>query len=565
MIRLLSITFYFFLISLPIGAQENTETNYHSPLGIPLVLSANFGELRPNHFHMGLDFKTNLKTGYKIYSIADGYVSRVKVSPYGYGKVVYIDHPDGRTSVYAHCSEFKGKVDSLVKATQKEEESFAIEVYPAKGQIPIKRGEVFALSGNTGGSTAPHLHFEIRDTKTEHALNPLICGFDIADSKAPELRGIKIYGVTKDGYRYPEKVVTKSVLRGSSGYYVSGDQIVVPSDYCSKTGGIGISVDAIDRFDGASNQCGLYGSVLIVNGDTIFGQQSDRVPFESTRYVNVHKDFDAYAILKKKYHKAFRTTENDLPIYKYDKEQGVIKAKPGDVMAVKYVAYDVKGNRSEFTFELVVQQGPINTVDEIPTSKAHLHPQETYLYSTNDLEIECGHATVYEPESVDEMNIRSKFIDARTPVNRTYKIKVKAPENYDGKSYLEFITAKGSKRAVSLTEFDGWLIAECKYFGNYSVKRDTEGPKVFPLNFTSSTNYLSKNTLTWKITERGSGIKEADLFIDGKWYLLEYEYKGDLLTFERPKELYGPHTIVIRSEDNCGNITEWTKDLIFKE
>src|SRR5690606_39237333 len=152
-------------------AQNNAKFDYHPPLKIPLILSANFGELRPNHFHMGLDFKTNGKEGYNLYAIEEGFISRIKVSTFGYGKVIYIDHPNGVTSVYAHCSEFKGEIDSIVRITQKKEQNFEVEIFPKKNEIRVTKGQVIGISGNSGGSTAPHLHFELRDTKTEHALN----------------------------------------------------------------------------------------------------------------------------------------------------------------------------------------------------------------------------------------------------------------------------------------------------------------------------------------------------------------------------------------------------------
>ncbi len=539
------------------------QPDYHSPLGIPLILSSNFGELRPNHFHMGLDFKTNMKIGYRIYSIEEGYVSRVKVSPYGYGKVVYVDHPNGITSVYAHCSEFKGAIDSLVSATQKAEENFAIDVYPAKNQIKVKKGEVIAISGNTGGSTAPHLHFELRDTETEHALNPLLYGFDIADSKAPEIRGLKVYGLNKDGYRYDGKEIFKTVVKGSNGYYIGADQIIVPASYCSEKGGIGFAFDVIDRFDGAINKCGLFGSTLIVNGDTLFGQETSRVPFESSRYVNSHKDYEAYQMLKKKFHKCFKTTENDLLIYDKGTKLGILKAKPGDVFAVKYIAYDVKGNSSNISFEVVIQQGEINK-ETLDPGDGILHPQTTFHYETAELEIECGLATVYEPEQIDMANIDHSFIDPDAPVNRTYNIKLKKPANFAGKHYLEMQTAKGRKKAITVTEHGDWLVAQCKYFGEYQLVEDITAPSVFPVNFRQSTTIISTNTLTWRITERDSGIADYDLYIDGEWYVLEYETKGSLLIFNRPENLAGTKELVLRATDNCGNTSEWKKDVTFR-
>ena len=425
----------FVLYSSTVTFSQDSTYNYHSPLGIPLVLSSNFGELRPNHFHMGLDFKTNNKIGYNLYSIEEGFVSRIKVSPYGYGKVVYIDHPSGITSVYAHCSEFKGKVDSIVRVTQEREQNFAVEVFPKPHEITLKRGEVFALSGNTGGSTAPHLHFEIRDTPTEAAMNPLVFGFDIADHKAPEIRGVRIYGLTKEGYRIPGKTVSRVAKKGTNGYYIGADKVTVPASFSSATGGIGFAVDVIDRLDGASNQCGLYGSILIVNGDTIFGQRTDRVPFESTRYVNSHKDYEAYASARKKYHKCFKTQENDLPIYLYG-DNGVIPVQPGDQLKVKYIAYDVKGNESVLEFTTSIATGNANTADGLPIDLTYLQPGYPLLLENEDRHVEFGKATVYEPLKMNQALLNTQIGKAPVPVHKAYQIKLKSELPNDGKTIL---------------------------------------------------------------------------------------------------------------------------------
>jgi hypothetical protein len=511
---------------------------------------------------MGLDFKTNLKTGYRIYSIEEGYVSRIKVSSYGYGKVVYIDHPNGITSVYAHCSEFKGEIDSLVTATQIKEQNFAVEVFPGKGVIKVKKGQVIALSGNTGGSTAPHLHFELRDTETEHALNPLLYGFDIADSKAPQIRAVKVYSLTKDGYRYPNKSISKTVAKGKYGYYVGADQITIPANYCTETGGIGIAVDVIDRFDAASNQCGLYGSYLIVDGDTIFGQETKRVPFESTRYVNSHKDYEAYQALRKKYHKCFRTTENDLPIY-INENNGVIRAKPGDKLKVKYIAYDVKGNKSELEFSIIISNGSMRNSTDIPVAEDHLHPSKTYHHQSENRELEFGLATVYEPMSLDKENLHNCIGKAAIPANRAYKIKIKGDGREDGKHYIEIITNKGKRRAISVKYDNGWIIGESKYFGTYKLKRDEIAPTIVPISISKSSTVTSKSVLKWRISDNASGLADYDLFIDGQWHLLEYDYKTGLIRFDRPANLKGSKEIVLKVTDECGNIKEWKTTISF--
>ncbi len=543
--------------------QNIPKGGYHAPLGIPLILSSNFGELRPNHFHMGIDFKTNNRIGYNLYSIEEGFVSRIKVSPYGYGKVVYIDHPNGVTSVYAHCSEFKGLVDSIVRVTQEKEQNYAVEIFPKRNEIRLKRGQVFALSGNTGGSTAPHVHFEIRDTKTEVALNPLVFGFDIADSKKPEIRGLKIYGLTKDGYQHPGKSVVRTVKKGTYGYYIGADKVTIPANFCTATGGIGIAVDAIDRLDGAGNQCGLYGSILIVNGDTLFGQQTDRIPYESTRYVNSHKDYVEYSIRRKKYHKCFKTKENDLPIYKYGKN-GIIKAKPGDKFKVKYIAFDPKGNKSVLEFELSVTAGSINPNDDLGVDLTYLQPGYPLLLENEERSVEFDIATTYEPMKLYESKIGYQIGEAAVPVHSAFRVKIKSEAEDDGKYYIEFITEKGRTRRLVATYENGYYFAESSYFGTYKIKRDVTAPSISTLNFKSTTAYTSSKKMTWKISDAHIGIGDYDLFIDGKWYLLEYEYKGNYVTFNRPADVVGKKTVLLRVEDKLGNVKEWERVITFK-
>ncbi len=560
MYRLLFVFLSLTLQSHTARSQDKGNYDFHPPLKIPLILSSNFGELRPNHFHMGLDFKTQAKIGFNLYSIDDGFVSRIKVSPYGYGKVVYIDHPNGMTSVYAHCHEFKGAIDSLVKATQEKEQNFQVEIFPGKNTIKVKKGEVIAISGNTGGSGGPHLHFEIRDTKTEHALNPLLYGFPIEDHKKPEIRRVKIYGLTKDGYRIQGQSKEVTVTKSGSKYVVSGNKIQVSSGFALAGSGIGFAFDVIDRFDGASNQCGLFGSRLIVDGDTIFGQETARVPFESSRYVNSHKDYEAYQANRRKYHKCFRTTENDLPIY-LNNALGLVTSSPGTSHQIRYIAYDAAGNESTLDFTLEVLNNSINSFNKNRDELPQIHPQKLFNFDSENCKIEAGYATVYEPMLIDEEELCSHIGDRETPVNRAYKIKVKVDGPQDGKHYLEMITAKGKKRAISVTYQDGWAVATCKYFGTYALKRDVVAPTVKLVSY-SSVIPASAKTISWSISDNTSGIDDYDLFIDGKWYLLEYDYKTGKVTFQKPSGFKGKKQVRVIVKDECGNekVLETTLD-----
>ena len=182
------------LALMPPDEQNEYPTDYfRSPLGIPLVLSGNFAEMREGHFHGGLDVKTRESEGYRVYAAADGYIARVKVSPYGYGNALYVAHPNGYTTVYAHLSRFKGEIASYVRRTQYDRKSFAIDRYPEPGRYPVKKGEAIALSGNSGSSSGPHLHFEVRTTRDQVPVNPLLFGFEIDDSRVPRIFRIRIY------------------------------------------------------------------------------------------------------------------------------------------------------------------------------------------------------------------------------------------------------------------------------------------------------------------------------------------------------------------------------------
>src|SRR5690554_4080958 len=345
--KLKPLAFLFLVICWNLQLQAQTidysKYNLHSPLDVPLVLAANFGELRSNHFHTGIDIKTNRRSGYNILSIEDGYVSRIKVSPWGYGHVVYIDHYNGLTSVYAHCEAFVGELADLAFQQQENNEGFEINYYPAKDSLKVKKGQIIAKSGNTGGSTAPHLHFEIRETVTEHALNPLLFGFDIQDTQEPTIRGLKVYALTEEGYRVPNKSKSYTVSGGNGNYSVSGNTVSVDASYTSEKGGIGFSFDVIDKLDAADNVCGINEAFLLVDKDTVFSQNMERISFSSNRQINTHKDYEEFHNRRRHYQKAFKTKNNPLPIYRTMRNNGIIKVSPGNTYPINYIAKDAYG------------------------------------------------------------------------------------------------------------------------------------------------------------------------------------------------------------------------------
>lgn len=565
MLRLLFLLIIICLLPFSCFLQNKVRPNYHSPLGIPLILAANFGELRPNHFHMGVDFKTNGIEGLPLYSIEEGYVSRVKVSPYGYGKVVYINHPDGVTSVYAHCSSFKGKLDSLVKSIQEIEQNFEVDIYLRPSDLRVKKGENFALAGNTGSSTAPHLHFELRDTKTEDALNPLMYGFTIADHKAPEVKGLKIYALNEKGYQIPGKSKIVNVSKSKSGYRINGDKVEISSDYCSEHGGVGFSFDVVDYYDGALNVCGLYGSTLKSNKDTVFCQQIDQVSFDHSRYVNSHKDYHEYNQSKRKFHKSFRSAHNPLSIYPIE-NLGIIPVKPGDSLSMHYSVFDIKENRSSLDFNLKVQKGEINRSSSFFSSQKYFLPDSAYFFQNDQVEFKTVKHTFYEPV-LKNLSLKGTFTfgDPKQPIQEPVSVKIKLPNEIlnPSKNYISVITSGGRTHALSSTIEGGWIHAKSMYLGTFRIKTDTIAPTLSTLNFSGSEIPSNKTKLSWKVNEGQTDLVDYDLFIDGKWVVLEYESKGDFLFFNKPYTLKGKHELLLKVKDSCGNTRIWSKELIF--
>jgi len=555
---MMKFTLFFFRVFLAqsIFSQVKTYPDYHPPLLLSQKLAANFGELRPNHFHMGVDFKTNGKTGYTLHSIEDGFVSRIKFSPYGYGNVIYVDHIDGITSVYAHCSKFYGKVDSLLSARQAKQEFAEIEIILDPSDLPVKKGEIIAISGNSGSSTAPHLHFELRNTKTEHALNPLVYGFNIADNISPTVSKLKVYAVSKDGYQFggKSKEVPISGLRDS--LRIWKDTLFLPSNFCSETGGIGFAFDSYDKLNDAPNECGLYGTFLIIDGDTIFGQRMDRISFDETRYINSHRDLKSSG----KYHKSYRTKENPLQIYIND-NLGVISVKPNDIKLIELVAYDPQGNQSRLNFVLKILDGAISA-DYAPARSNHLYPDDSVSIEKENWSVYLPRGSVYEPVSFSQSN-DAQGCSATVLLHNQTKVSMKLenPKLPIEKYYLAVQSSQG-KKYLNTTYKDGWLYASSKYAGKFSIQTDTLPPTIKPISFTSGLTVKSQ-TVKLSIFESQTSLKEYKLYIDGKWHLMEYETKGGYIFFERPAGLLGEHQIKIVATDNCNNVLIYEKMLKF--
>ena len=330
------------------SAQNKYPTNYfRSPLDISLHLSGTFGELRNNHFHAGVDIKTKRKTGFPVYATADGYVSRIKVAIWGYGKAIYISHPNGYTSVYAHLSKFGDGIQEYVKNIQYQKESYETgNIYPAENEITVKKGQVIAFTGRTGGFVAPHLHYEIRDTKTEHIINPLLFGLKIKDSIAPRINKLIAYPIG-EGSRINRSVKKQSlaIKKDSLNNYTA--------NRLTASGKIGFGINVYDLLGKELNKNGIYSLEMKINGKRKYYHDVETFSFSESKFINLLIDYEYFSKYKNRIQKTFREKENKLSIYEGLIENGSITISEGLNYQVEIIAKDFIGNRSSIKIPVI--------------------------------------------------------------------------------------------------------------------------------------------------------------------------------------------------------------------
>lgn len=553
-------------------AQSNSidyQVDLALPMDIPIILAGNFGELRPNHFHSGIDIKTNGKEGYNLYSIADGYVARIRTGTTGYGKVLYVNHPDlGITSVYAHCQNFVGKIAEYAMMAQNEIEFYEIDIQVPPNALPVKKGEIIALSGNTGSSTAPHLHFEIRETSSENPLNPLLFQFlQVSDSRAPILQQLVVYAVSAKGYRIPQKRVQIPIKIKDGRYFINNDTLDIPADFCSEHGGIGLALAAHDKYDAAENMCGIYNGVLTLNADTMHQQIMNRLDFETTRQINTHKDYEAYKKSREKIDKYFRTIHNSLPIYDYQRGKGIIGVQPDHFYQMQFSVSDIAGNTSVLAFILRTLIGEMrseNTAFDV-YHHDYLYPDSTYHFQGNEYKIVMPKNSIYEPvkRSLSFKNEKLSFGNHHEPLHHALQIHLKIPERFKLFEKRLVMHHSESKHYTTGKLEKDWFIASSKNFGTFSLDIDTLAPTLKPKFKILSTPQAIKR-LAWTVGDDKSGLAYYALFINGRYHLLEYESKNNELFANISKLETGSYECRVLARDGVGNEREIIYTIVLK-
>ncbi|MCO6500478.1 MAG: M23 family metallopeptidase [Vicingus serpentipes] len=553
---------FFIFLSTASFCQDSIPVNYfRSPLGIPLYLSGNFGELRSNHFHAGLDMKTQGKEGLNIHATADGFVSRVKISPWGYGNVIYIDHPNGYTTVYAHLKEFKGHIAQKIKAYQYEKESWEMDWYPPDTLMKVKKGEIIALSGNTGGSGGPHLHFEIRETISENPVNPLLFGFAIKDNIKPTIKSIAVFPLNDTSYVNGSTTVQRFPVVFSNGKY-----ILKYGNNITAYGEIGIGIETIDKLNDVHNPNGIYSIQLTKDNEIIFLSEMEKFDFSQIRALNALIDYETYLRKNIRYQKSFVEPNNQLNIYKKEKNKGVVHFSTNK-SDFQYLVKDSYGNASSLQFQISGQKP--STIPSVirPKIDTVFHYADSNVFVSKDLNIIVGIPPnslykdlpfqFYTKDTLYGAITPTYYIhNDYTPLHYPISVAIKAGRLSDSlRDKAVIVHVDRNKRIYSKGGKwrKNYLKTTSKAFGGFAIMLDTKPPKITPINIFPNKHMANNSAIIVKIEDNLSGIGAYRGTIDGKWIKMEYEAKKAKLFYTFDNIPQGNHTFELTLTDGVGN------------
>ncbi len=530
-------------------------------------MSGNFGELRPNHLHSGIDLKTDGKEGLHVFAAADGYISRIKISPFGYGNALYITHSNGYITVYGHLQSYNTKINEYVKKVQYQRESFEIDIFPTPNELKVKQSEIIALSGNSGGSEGPHLHFEIRDDKSEWPINPLFFDFNIADTIKPSISLIEVYPLNEISFVNNRNTPIKVDVQNDK---KTGILSLSTKDTIRVHGIIGFGIITTDTENGSSNPNGTYSVALNIDGETVYEHSIDKFSFDQTRYVNAHIDYAEKIKNSIKIQRSFVSPNNKLPIYKIKKKRGVYVFNDDSIHSVIYTVKDIFNNSSELSF-IVLSDSKVK-MSELPISSPNY--AATFLFDhintfkTKNISIDFPKNVLYEDLKFDYFMSDSikgfspiHHIHYETiPLHSSYSLFIKGnvPDSLKKKALIVSLDEKGKPTSEGGEWTKNGVLTKTRSFGNFSISIDTVAPIIKAININADKNVAKNKTLEMGIYDNLSGIASYRGTMDNKWILFEYDAKERRLFYTFDDSIKsGEHTLELTVKDNKGNTSKY--------
>jgi len=557
----LSLFFYFHS-----QAQTFPEKNYPKgyfiyPVDARISIAANFGELRPNHYHMGLDCRTNQVQNRRVKAAADGYVAHIRIEPFGFGRAIYINHPNGLTTVYGHLNNFYPALEKYVKEQQYKLRSWQVFLDIPAGMFPVKQGQFIAYSGNAGGSQGPHCHFEIRDTRTDKVLNPLLFGMPIADNVPPTILRLAMYDRRKSTYSQSPKLFGLAKVPG--GYKTAEPVITANTDKVS------FGISANDKVTGSTNPNGIYQAVLYFDGKAIVGFQIDSITYDESRYVNAHIDYKTKAAGGPYIEHLSRLPGYPQGIYKDFNGDGVIELTDDNIHQVRVVVKDPNGNAS--TLEFKIKKSVVN---EIVPKEISYHDQQEFqpgfvnIFESDNVELILQPEAIYDSfafvHSSRPDNSPLSYSDIHSlesglvPVQDNFVLRLKSdkpvPLELREKMLIKR-TWSDKTEVVKASGNNDWYSAAFKSFGNFELIAD-DVPPVITGGFADYADLSRASHIIFIPKDNNEAIKNFSAELDGKWLMFTND-KGRVYLYNFDEMCgRGKHELKISVQDEAGNTTQ---------
>ena len=566
--KILASLLLFLSFSYTVYAQAVVQTQpypkdyFRYPLDLPPKIVGSFGELRPNHYHSGLDFRTNQRDGYPVHAAADGFVSRLRVQFGGFGNAVYITHPNGYTTVYGHLQNFNPELAKIVHAYQVSQKCDIVDFNLLPLQFPVSKGDVIALSGHTGAVEGPHVHFEIRDTQTEQTINAQLFGLTIPDDLPPILGTACIYKF--NGAPFSEKTGRQLLgVVGAHGSYHLADPHII-----DVSGDTGFGITAYDITNTSPNHNGVYSIELKLDNKTVFTFAAERFAFDQTHAINAFIDYPEFLNSRRFIQKCFILPGSKITIYPQSINRGVINFNDDSLHTVEYVVRDVAGNTSTLT--LKVKSHPAQPIAAYKPQGTLFHYDKLNEFSTDKVKVSLLPGNLYDdmdftfsqlPRHAGAYSATYQIGNRYNPINDSCNVWIKPDTTLPGWRADKAVIVNTDGACEGGVYQDGYVKAATRGFGEFYIRLDTEAPYIIPLNIKNGDHMAAKHAIYLKIGDSLSGVKRYLGYIDGNWVLMFWDYKTKVLSYTFDDSLAaGKHTFELTVTDQKDNSNTFKAD-----
>ena len=553
----------FFSISKSSFSQDITtypQSYFRNPLDIPIQLVSNFGELRPNHFHMGLDIRTQSCENLPVYAAANGYISRIKIEKGGYGNAIYITHPNGYTTLYAHLNSFFPALNDYIKKKQYDEQNWEQDFELPANLFPVKKGQLIALSGSTGASGGPHLHFEIRDTKTGNNLNPQLFGFNIPDNRAPIIKGLYWYDRRYSTYVGSEKAIP--ITKKNPIYTSTAKVVKVNSPLVS----FGISTE--DLCNASAFNLGVYSIELFMDDSLCNAFRLNNFSYTGTRYVNACIDYSKL-IKEKRYVQYLAVLPgNKLNIFTPTSTNGVVILTDTMQHTINIIVKDAYKNTVQLKFNIQLSDSLHSNL--FPPNAKPLLPNQQNIVNGNNVKVIFSANAFYDvvPFVLNEIVASGSSVASElamlhnntVPVHDSFTVQLKttlaANDPLRNKVVMQLIS--GANKYIAKDGWaEDWMTARFNKLGKVQLLIDTVPPTIVPVGWKSNASLAKAKALVLRGNDNLHELGNFRAELDGRWLLFAKRGNNFIYTFDEYCSK-GIHTLKVSLTDFAGNVTNET-------